>query len=137
MLYLILSDGADPTVAAPVLASADPDRPELHFAGPSDYGMRGVASLPDLLPEVLAPLPVEDVQIGNPRDETVAHILGTTPMGSDPAGSVVDADLLHHRVRNLHVLGSSVFPTAPPAPPTLTLCALSLRAARRAHGRAA
>jgi choline dehydrogenase-like flavoprotein len=118
------------------LASADPGRPEVHFAGPSDYGMRGVASLPDLLPQVLAPLPVEDVQIGNPRDESVAHILGTTPMGSDPARSVVDADLLHHRVRNLHVLGSSVFPSAPPAPPTLTLCALSLRAARRAHGRA-
>jgi choline dehydrogenase-like flavoprotein len=119
------------------LAGADAERPEVRFAGPSDYGLRGVASLPDLLPEVLSPLPVEGFAIGDPRDETVAHILGTTPMGSDPAGSVVDGDLLHHRVRNLHVLGSSVFPTAPPAPPTLTLCALSLRAARRAHGRAA
>jgi len=55
----------------------------------------------------------------------------TTPMGLDPATSVVDADLRHHRVRNLLVLGASVFPTCPPANPTLTLSALSTRAARR------
>jgi len=55
-------------------------------------------------------------------------------MGRDPKTSVVDADLRHHRVRNLLVLGSSTFPTCPPANPTLTLAALSLRAARRLRG---
>jgi choline dehydrogenase-like flavoprotein len=50
-------------------------------------------------------------------------------MGDDPATSVVDRQLVHHRVRNLLVLGGSVFPTISPSNPTLTICALSLRAA--------
>ncbi len=57
------------------------------------------------------------------------HIILTK--GYDPADSVIDADLLHHRVRNLAVLGSGAFPTGSPANPTLTLCALSLRCAER------
>jgi choline dehydrogenase-like flavoprotein len=52
-------------------------------------------------------------------------------MGQSAADSVVDDALVHHRVRNLLVLGSGVFPTAPPANPTLTITALSLRAADR------
>ena len=50
-------------------------------------------------------------------------------MGSDPATSVVDKHLLHHRVRNLAVLGSGTFPTCPAANPTLILSALALLAA--------
>ena len=50
-------------------------------------------------------------------------------MGDDPRTSVADGALVHHRVRNLVVLGSGTFPTAPPVDPTLTLCALSLRSA--------
>jgi choline dehydrogenase-like flavoprotein len=50
-------------------------------------------------------------------------------MGNDPATSVVDRYLMHHRIRNLLVLGSSAYPTASPAYPTLTLSALSLWAA--------
>ena len=48
----------------------------------------------------------------------------------DPATSVVDGQLIH-RVRNLVVLGGSVFPTITPANPTLTICALSLWAAAK------
>jgi choline dehydrogenase-like flavoprotein len=59
------------------------------------------------------------------------HNLGTTSMGGDPATSVVDRQLIHHRVRNLVVLGGSVFPTIAPANPTLTICALSLWAAAK------
>jgi choline dehydrogenase-like flavoprotein len=50
-------------------------------------------------------------------------------MGSDPTSSVVDRYLVHHKVRNLLVLGASAFPTASPSYPTLTVAALSLWAA--------
>ncbi|MCB9617712.1 MAG: GMC family oxidoreductase [Sandaracinus sp.] len=53
-------------------------------------------------------------------------------MGHDPESSVIDRDLVHHRVRNLFVLGAGAFPCATPANPTLTLAALSLRAAEEA-----
>jgi choline dehydrogenase-like flavoprotein len=52
-------------------------------------------------------------------------------MGTDPNNSVVDRQLLHHRIRNLAVLGGGAFPTCPAANPTLTLSALSLWAAER------
>jgi choline dehydrogenase-like flavoprotein len=52
-------------------------------------------------------------------------------MGEDVATSVVDRNLVHHRVRNLIVLGGSVFPTIAPTHPTLTICALSMWAADR------
>ncbi len=55
-------------------------------------------------------------------------------MGHDPRESVVDAGLVHHRVRNLLVLGTSVFPSAAPCNPSLTAAALSLRAARNLGG---
>ena len=52
-------------------------------------------------------------------------------MGNDPRESVVDAGQVHHDVRrNLVVVGSSVFPTSGSAFPSLTVAAMSLRAAR-------
>jgi choline dehydrogenase-like flavoprotein len=56
-------------------------------------------------------------------------------MGDDPATSVVDRYLIHHEFRNLLVLGSSAYPTASPAYPTLTVSALSLWAADHLLGR--
>jgi len=38
---------------------------------------------------------------------------------------------VHHAVRNLVVVGSSVFPTGPCANPSLTVAAMSLRSAER------
>lgn len=112
------------------VSKSDPERPEVTFSRYSDYALAGVASLPEMLPRALAPLPVEWLEIGG-LSRTVYHIQSSTPMGTDAATSVVDADLRHHRLRNLLVLGASVFPTSPPANPTLTLSALSLRAADR------
>jgi choline dehydrogenase-like flavoprotein len=60
-----------------------------------------------------------------------AHHVGTTRMHSDPLRGVVDADCRVHGVANLHVAGSSVFPTAGASNPTLTLVALALRLADR------
>jgi choline dehydrogenase-like flavoprotein len=57
------------------------------------------------------------------------HHMGTTRMGEDPATSVVDQDCRIHRTSDLYVAGSSVFPTAGFANPTLTICALAARLA--------
>jgi choline dehydrogenase-like flavoprotein len=57
------------------------------------------------------------------------HHIGTTRMGHDPATSVVDADGKVHGIANLYVAGSSLFPTAGFANPTLTIVALALRQA--------
>ena len=84
---------------------------------------------------MLDALPVERYRIlRRAAPSTEGHILGTTSMGDDPTTSVVDRHLIHHRVRNLLVLGGSVFPTISPANPTLTISALSLWAADRLMG---
>ena len=57
------------------------------------------------------------------------HQMGTTRMGTDPDESVVDAECRTHDLSNLWVVGSSVFPTGGAMNPTLTIAALSLRAA--------
>jgi len=57
------------------------------------------------------------------------HVMGTTQMGDDPATSVVDAEGRSHDIPNLWIAGSSLFPTAGTANPTLTLAALALRTA--------
>jgi choline dehydrogenase-like flavoprotein len=57
------------------------------------------------------------------------HIMGTCRMGSDPKSSVVDAECRSHDVKNLFIVGSSVFPTSSTVNPTLTLAALAMRTA--------
>jgi choline dehydrogenase-like flavoprotein len=115
-----------------VTLGTNPAKPDVEYVGPSSYTQRGLAALEQDLPRVLDALPVEGYRIIQPpAPRTEGHILGTTSMGDDPATSVVDRNLIHHRVRNLVVLGGSVFPTISPANPTLTICALSLWAADR------
>jgi choline dehydrogenase-like flavoprotein len=58
-----------------------------------------------------------------------SHHLGTTRMSADEHTGVVDANCRVHGVKNLYVAGSSVFPTAGHANPTLTIAAMSLRLA--------
>ena len=57
------------------------------------------------------------------------HHMGTTRMADSPRQGVVDRDCRVHGVDNLFVAGSSVFPTAGYANPTLTLLALAIRLA--------
>ena len=59
------------------------------------------------------------------------HPMGTTRMHTDPKKGVVDPNCRVHGIDNLYIAGSSVFPTAGFANPTLTLLALSLRLAGR------
>jgi len=118
-----------PSEASRVVPSAsDPSRPRVRWAGRSPQTQAGLDQVTTLLDEVLKPLPVEGLDVLE-IDPTEAHIIGTARMGRSPQSSVVDASLRHHRLRNLLVLGSSAFPSAPPANPTLTLCATVLRAA--------
>ncbi|KXF77215.1 hypothetical protein ATN84_07315 [Paramesorhizobium deserti] len=55
------------------------------------------------------------------------HQLGITRMSESGRDGVVDPDCRVHDVSNLFVAGSSVFPTAGQANPTLPAVALSLR----------
>jgi choline dehydrogenase-like flavoprotein len=57
------------------------------------------------------------------------HHMGTTRMDANPTRGVVNQNCRVHGVKNLYVSGSSVFPTAGYANPTLTLVALAARLA--------
>ncbi|MBB3233396.1 choline dehydrogenase-like flavoprotein [Phyllobacterium endophyticum] len=57
------------------------------------------------------------------------HHMGTTRMHTDPRLGVVDRNCKVHGIHNLHVAGSSVFPTCGNDMPTLTIVALTLRLA--------
>jgi len=115
-----------------VTMGADQARPDVEYRTHSSYAQRGIDHLETDLSRVLEALPVEGYHVVEPEGPTTeGHNLGTTSMGPDPATSVVDRQLIHHRVRNLVVLGGSVFPTIAPANPTLTICALSLWAAAK------
>ena len=59
------------------------------------------------------------------------HHMGTTRMASDPKRGVTDGWGRVHGLPNLHIAGSSLFPTGGWANPTLTILALSLRTADR------
>jgi choline dehydrogenase-like flavoprotein len=59
------------------------------------------------------------------------HHMGTTRMHRDPAQGVVDQHSQVHGIDGLYVAGSSVFPTAGFANPTLTIVALALRLGKR------
>jgi choline dehydrogenase-like flavoprotein len=58
-----------------------------------------------------------------------AHTIGTCRMGDDPDSAVVDPAGRSHEVPNLFICDNSVFPSAMPANPALTIMALSLRTA--------
>lgn len=66
-----------------------------------------------------------------PRVEGTAHHMGTTRMADDAREGVVDRHCRVHGMDNLHIAGSSVFPTGGWAFPTFTIVALSLRLADR------
>jgi choline dehydrogenase-like flavoprotein len=69
-----------------------------------------------------------------PRFTDASHHMGTTRMSASPAQGVVDTECRVHGIANLYVAGSSVFPCAGHANPTLTIVALCLRLCERALG---
>ena len=101
--------------------------PQLYYSL-DGYVKDGLAAARDAHAEIFGKLGATQIQH---RDgaEGAGHIIGTVRMGDDPKSSVVDRDLRSHDHANLFILGSSVFPTSATANPTLTIAALSLRAA--------
>jgi len=57
------------------------------------------------------------------------HYVGSTRMGASADSSVVDGDCKVHETDNLYVAGSSIFPAASAANPTLSIVAFALRLA--------
>ncbi len=64
-----------------------------------------------------------------PINADASHHMGSTRMGTDLKTSVVNSDCQVHRVPNLYIAGSSVFPTSGYANPTYTIVALAIRLA--------
>lgn len=129
VLKLIMEELPDESVRVEVDPDT-PDKPQVTgWNGPSAYVRRARAAAEAELPRLLATLPVEAIHVQPAFNPTESHILGTTRMGRDPETSIVDAHGVHHRLRNLIVLGGSTFPTCSPANPSLTIAALALRTA--------
>jgi choline dehydrogenase-like flavoprotein len=114
-----------------VTLSDQPGKPAVHYPKHSPYMAAGLASVKKMVEELAREIPVESYAIHDLEGlGGSAHIQGTHRMGNDPNDSVVDKHLRHHRVRNLLALGGGAFPTCPAGNPTLSLCALSMWAAR-------
>ena len=62
------------------------------------------------------------------------HHMGTTRMHVDPKQGVVNANSQVYGVTNLHIAGTSVFPTYGASNPTMNMLALTLRLADRIKG---
>ncbi len=111
-----------------VLNKYEDDLPDVIFEDYSQYTLNTAAKIHDIAADILSPLPVERIEI-EPAAATGSHLHGTTIMGHDPADSVLDAFQIHHTVRNLAVLGGGGFPSGSQTNPTVTVCALAMRAA--------
>jgi choline dehydrogenase-like flavoprotein len=107
----------------------NPSRPVVTYNSHSEYALASFRKLPELAEQLFSGLPVEKVIIEPKLVQDDVHIQGTVMMGADRSNSVVDDKMRCHFAPNLIVLGSSAFPTCPPANPTLTLSALALRSA--------
>jgi choline dehydrogenase-like flavoprotein len=92
------------------------------------YVEEGLAAARAAHAQIFARLGATNIEHGKTA-EGAGHIIGTARMGNDPKNAVVDRELRSHDHPNLFVVGSAVFPTSATANPTLTIAALSLRAA--------
>lgn len=105
------------------------DPPTVVFEGYSDYTLRTAARAKEIVAEILSPLPIEKININSKPKTTSSHIHGTTIMGADPSDSILDSYQIHHQVRNLVAVGGGGFPSGSQTNPTLTICAMAMRAA--------
>lgn len=112
-----------------VLLGDDLLTPKIDYNGHDPYVDRAMKSLKDNIEKVFSFLPIEKIEMDGFYQKSEYHICSTTRMSNDATEGVVDKNLIHHQYRNVFVLGSGAFPSITPANPTLTLSALSLRAA--------
>jgi choline dehydrogenase-like flavoprotein len=115
-----------------VILSKDKLKPEVIFKGHSKYANDALKNLPQNVEKTFGSFPIEKIYYDGFFQQTEYHICSTARMSEKADQGVVDSNMLHHKYRNVFVLGSSAFPTMSPANPTLTLSALSLRAVDKA-----
>jgi len=120
-----------PRVENHMLFNKEQAKPEIVHGAPSDYVEKGKEYVLQNLGKILAGLPIEKLRGTSPLSKTEGHILGTTRMARNSHEGVIDQDLIHHKVRNLLVLGGGAFPSLSPSNPSPTIAALSLRSADR------
>jgi glucose dehydrogenase len=98
-----------------------------HYYSFSDYEEAGFTHVRETLGKMAKALGAEIVSTFGPV--SAHHPMGMTRMGSDPKQSVTDKWGRSHDHRNLFLLSGSLFPSCGTVNPTLTIAALSLRAA--------
>ncbi|MSP63446.1 MAG: GMC family oxidoreductase [Myxococcales bacterium] len=91
-------------------------------------GVHGFAEQIDS-PKALARFEEEGPRDPRAYPMAMTHLFGTCRMGSDPRTSVVRPDFRHHRIENLYVVDSSVFPTNIGVNPQNSILALATVAA--------
>lgn len=121
------------TVRVPKRSESTGSIPEVDFTGYSSYLQAGMSLGDEIVEHVTSSLPVERI-VSKTFSNTESHILSTVPMGKD-SNAPLDLNLRLKEADNILVLGGSSFPSIPAANPTLTLSALSLRAADKVFER--
>jgi choline dehydrogenase-like flavoprotein len=102
-------------------------RPRIHFRV-GEFERAGMAEARRISEQIFQAMGATHIEHGEDY-EGAGHVMGTYRMGVNPKRSVVDGECRSHDHPNLFLLGSGVFPTVGTANPTLTIAALSLRAA--------
>jgi len=108
--------------------------PDVHW-NVGERALRTIERVNEIQEAILEEMGAEITwQVGPDRTGPAYHHMGTTRMGTDPDGSVVDPRLRTHDLENCWLVGSGAFPTSGAMNPTLTIGALALRAAEDVSG---
>ncbi len=105
-------------------------RPKINFKV-DEYTKKGFEYAWTVMEAIFIKMNLESYTIFKDRNKYsgAGHIMGTTRMGNNPGNSVVNKSCKSHDIKNLYIIGPSVFPTGGTANPTLTVAALTLRLA--------
>jgi len=105
--------------------------PKLQFSVP-DYNHAAFEAARDVIRQIFQAMGGTDAKFAPLGNEWTGagHVMGTCRMGGARTNSVVNCNGRAHDHPNLFIVGSSVFPTAGTANPTLTALAVTLRSCR-------
>ena len=110
----------------------DSPAPHIHY-GLGRYERKALEGGKEIARRILTTIGLTDIR--SVGFSLAGHQIGTHRMGADPATSVVDLNLRAHDVPNLYLMGSGCFVTSSASPPTLTIVALTIRAAEHIAAR--
>jgi choline dehydrogenase-like flavoprotein len=106
--------------------------PVVHFRFDDEFDLATHRAMHSTIQEIAAKLQCTVFAGFGARPSGFAsHEVGTARMGNDPRTSALDGYCQAHDVKNLFVTDGSCFPTSSEKNPTLTILALSMRAAER------